>query len=105
MEISHLMRDYAVMDKPTVPASFDYSRIPDMPASVFVAPLKRPPGLGDDWLEPAQRKYSVAEHRIWDELYQRQIGLMPGHACREFMRGLERLDLGRGGCRARRPGC
>ena len=62
------MRDHGAMDKPTVPASFDYSRIPDMPASVFVAPLKRPPGLGDDWLEPAQRKYSVAEHRTWDEL-------------------------------------
>ena len=97
MEISHPMRDYAAMDKPTVPASFDYSRIPDMPASVFVAPLKKPSGLGDDWLEPAQRKYGLEEHRIWDELYQRQIGLMPGHACREFMRGLERLNLGRGG--------
>ncbi len=46
MEISHPMRDYAAMDKPTVPASFDYSRIPDMPASVFVAPLKKPSG---DW--------------------------------------------------------
>jgi phenylalanine-4-hydroxylase len=91
------MRDHGAMDKPAAPTSVDYSRIPEMPASVFVAPLKKPSGLGDDWLEPAQRKYGPEEHRIWDELYQRQIGLMPGHACREFMRGLERLDLGRGG--------
>ncbi|MBK6350521.1 MAG: phenylalanine 4-monooxygenase [Proteobacteria bacterium] len=97
MEISQPMRDHALMDKSTVPTSFDHSRIPDMPASVFVAPLKKPSGVGDDWLEPAQRKYGLEEHRIWDELYQRQIGLMPGHACREFMRGLERLNLGRGG--------
>jgi phenylalanine-4-hydroxylase len=76
---------------------FDYTRIPDLPAAVFVAPLKRPAGVGDDWLEPAQRNYSAAEHVIWDQLYERQIRLMPGYACTEFMRGIEKLDLGRGG--------
>ena len=76
---------------------FDYTRIPELPASVYVAPLRRPAGVGDDWLEPAQRRYSAEEHRTWDDLYARQIELMPGHACREFMHGLERLDLGRGG--------
>jgi phenylalanine-4-hydroxylase len=75
----------------------DYSRIPDVPASVYVAPLRKPAGLGEDWLEPAQRTYSAAEHGLWDELYARQMQLMPGHACREYMHGLERLDLGRGG--------
>ena len=75
----------------------DYTQIPDLASSVYVAPLRKPAGLGDDWLEPAQRRYTAAEHRIWDELYARQIELMPGHACREFMLGLERLDLGRGG--------
>ena len=77
--------------------AFDYSRIPDLPASVYVAPLKKPSGIGDDWLEPAQRHYSAEQHRIWDDLYARQIQLMPGHACKEFMLGLEKLDLGRGG--------
>ena len=41
---------------------FDYTRIPDLPASVYVAPLRKPAGLGDDWLEPAQRRYSAEEH-------------------------------------------
>jgi phenylalanine-4-hydroxylase len=36
-------------------SEFDYARIPDLPASVFVAPLQKPAGLADDWLEPAQR--------------------------------------------------
>jgi len=80
-----------------MPLEYDYSRIPDVPPSVFVAPLRKPPGVGDDWLEPGQRRYGNEEHRIWDELYARQIELMPGHACREFMHGLERLELGRGG--------
>ena len=78
-------------------AEYDYTRIPDLPASVCIAPLKKPERLRADWLEPAQRQYSTADHRIWDELYARQIQLMPGHACKEFMLGLEKLDLGRGG--------
>ena len=78
-------------------AEYDYTRIPDLPASVCIAPLKKPERLRADWLEPAQRQYSTADHRIWDELYARQIQLMPGHACKEFMLGLDKLDLGRGG--------
>jgi phenylalanine-4-hydroxylase len=76
---------------------FDYSRIPPLPSDVFVAPLRKPAGLGEDWLEPAQRDYSAAEHRIWDDLYARQMALLPGRACRAFLQGFERLDLGRGG--------
>ena len=62
------MRDHARMDKPTVP-DFRLLAHPRMPDSVFVAPLQKPAGLRDDWLEPAQRRYDQAEHRIWDELY------------------------------------
>jgi phenylalanine-4-hydroxylase len=75
----------------------DYTRIPALPESVYVAPLRKPAGLGEDWLEPAQRVYGPAEHRIWDELYARQMALMPGRACDPFVAGLARLDLGRGG--------
>ncbi len=76
---------------------FDFSRIPATPPSVFVAPLKRPSHLGDDWLEPQQRRYTADENRLWDELFERQRRLLPGRACQAFVDGLERLDLGRGG--------
>ena len=33
--------------------AFDYTRIPPMPQEVYVAPLQKPAGLADDWLEPA----------------------------------------------------
>lgn len=75
----------------------DYQTIPAAGPEVFVAPLKKPDHVGNDWLEPEQRQYTRAEHDVWDALYARQSDLLPGRACREFMQGLQRLELGRGG--------
>ncbi|WP_374530868.1 phenylalanine 4-monooxygenase [Novosphingobium sp.] len=75
----------------------DFTRLPQPDAGVFTAPLRRPAQVGEDWLEPAQRVYSAAEHRIWDELYARQMEVLPGRAASAFMAGLDKLDLGRGG--------
>lgn len=75
----------------------DFTVLPQMPADVFTAPLKRPAHVGEDWLEPAQTDYSSDQHAIWDELFARQMQVLPGRAASAFMAGLERLDLGRGG--------
>ncbi|MEY3338356.1 MAG: hypothetical protein RL245_1348, partial [Pseudomonadota bacterium] len=75
----------------------DYRVIPELPDAVYLAPLQRPAGLREDWLEPVQRQYSPDEHQIWDDLYERQMKLIPGRACKEFMFGLDRLNLHRGG--------
>ncbi len=75
----------------------DFSRIPDLPEDVFTAPLKKPAHVGADWLEPAQRAYTADEHAVWDTLFARQMNILPGRACDEFLRGLDALDLGRGG--------
>lgn len=76
---------------------FDYERLPQMPDGVYTAPLRRPQGLGEDWLEPAQHAYTADENAVWDALYFRQMELLPGRACSAFLQGTERLDLGRGG--------
>ncbi|MXO91591.1 phenylalanine 4-monooxygenase [Altererythrobacter aquaemixtae] len=68
-----------------------------MPADVFTAPLKKPGHLGEDWLEPAQAVYDSAQDAIWDDLFNRQMDVLPGLAASAFMRGTEKLDLGRGG--------
>ena len=81
----------------TAPAESDFAVLPHMPADVFTAPLARPGHVGEDWLEPAQTRYSAAEHAIWDELYARQMEVLPGRAATAFIDGLKRLDLGRGG--------
>ena len=75
----------------------DYARLADLPPGAFAAPLRRPAHVGEDWLEPAQRRYSAAEHAVWDELYARQLTLLPGRACRAFIDGLHRLELDQGG--------
>lgn len=75
----------------------DFTVLPEMAADVFTAPLKRPAHVGEDWLEPAQTAYSSDQDEIWDELFTRQMQVLPGRAATAFMQGLERLDLGRGG--------
>jgi phenylalanine-4-hydroxylase len=68
-----------------------------MAGDVFTAPLDRPAHVGADWLEPAQTAYTAGDHAVWDDLFARQIEVLPGRACSAFMAGLEKLDLGRGG--------
>ena len=75
----------------------DFSALPDLPGDVFTAPLKKPAHLGEDWLEPQQADYSAEDHAIWDELFERQMAVLPGRAATAFLQGLDKLDLGRGG--------
>jgi len=75
----------------------DFTRLPDLGPEVFTAPLKRPAHLGEDWLEPGQRVYGADEDAVWNELFERQVQVLPGRAASAFLSGLERLDLGRGG--------
>ena len=80
---------------PQAPA--DYAALPDVDAGVFTAPLKRPAHVGGDWLEPAQTQYTSEDDRIWDDLFERQMQVLPGRVCTPFLEGLERLSLGNGG--------
>ena len=75
----------------------DFSILPELPADVFTAPLKKPAHVGDDWLEPGQTAYSSDDDAIWNDLFARQMDVLPGRAATAFMQGLEKLDLGRGG--------
>lgn len=38
--------------------------------------------------------YSAEENRIWNILFERQMKLLPGRACDEFLAGLETLGIG-----------
>ena len=75
----------------------DFTRLPDMDESVFTAPLKKPEHVGDDWLEPKQTEYDSKDDVIWNDLFARQMEVLPGRAATAFMHGLEKLDLGKGG--------
>jgi len=75
----------------------DYSALPDLSADVFTAPLQRPDHVGEDWLEPQQTAYDSEDNAIWDDLFARQLAVLPGRAASAFMAGLDKLDLGAGG--------
>ena len=36
---------------------FNFSKMPEVPADVFTAKLKKPAYLKKDWIEPSQRDY------------------------------------------------
>jgi phenylalanine-4-hydroxylase len=81
----------------TAPSQSEFAAIPEVPSGVFTAPLKRPAQVDEDWLEPQQRAYSSDEDGIWNDLFERQMEILPGRACEAFMAGLQKLHLGRGG--------
>jgi phenylalanine-4-hydroxylase len=75
----------------------DFGALPDMPEDVFTAPLQKPAHVGDDWLEPRQADYSSDHDAIWNDLFARQMEVLPGRAAGSFMAGLQKLNLDRGG--------
>lgn len=75
----------------------DFTRLPDPGPQVFTAPLRKPANVGADWLEPAQTVYSSEDDAVWDDLFARQLAILPGRAASAFLRGLDTLDLGQGG--------
>lgn len=47
-----------------------------------------------DWTVPQNwDDYSAEEHRLWDQLYARQMKVLPGRAADAFLHGLDRLQL------------
>lgn len=85
------MSSAPTLDKP------DFTILPDGDPAVFTAPLQRPAHIGEDWMEPQQRVYSGEEDAIWNDLYARQMDVLPGRAASAFLAGTQKLGLGRSG--------
>ncbi len=57
-----------------------------------------PPGAAADWtIDQGWNAYTAEEHAVWNTLYERQTALLPGRAADPFLKGLDALDLHRGG--------
>lgn len=50
--------------------------------------LAKPAPQGESLVRP---DYTPEEEAVWEELYARQRSLLPGRACDDFLRGLERM--------------
>lgn len=48
-----------------------------------------------DWtIDQGWGRYSAADHAIWKTLFERQVKLLPGRACDEFVQGMQDLPIG-----------
>lgn len=47
-----------------------------------------------DWtIDQGWENYTADEHAVWKTLFERQIGLLPGRACEEFVQGMRDLPI------------
>ena len=66
--------------------------------SEIVKPHSPPEGAAADWtIDQGWDDYTAQDHQVWTTLYERQTGLLQDRACAPFLRGLDALDLHRGG--------
>jgi phenylalanine-4-hydroxylase len=54
---------------------------------------KHPEIRSDYTIDQHWERYGADEHGIWRTLFERQAGVLPGRACREFLDGLTKLSL------------
>ncbi|NML18693.1 phenylalanine 4-monooxygenase [Azohydromonas sp. G-1-1-14] len=48
-----------------------------------------------DWtIDQGWERYTAQEHAVWKTLYERQMKLLPGRACDEFVQGMRALPIG-----------
>lgn len=64
-----------------------------------VAARHRVPGsetpMRPDWtIDQGWEQYGAEEHGVWKTLYERQLRLLPGYACDEFIAGMRALEIG-----------
>ncbi len=66
-----------------------------MPTLNLAEMRKAHPDISDDWTIPQDWDHFTKEdHDVWRTLYRRQLDVLPGRACDEFMAGLDKLPLG-----------
>lgn len=59
---------------------------------------ERPPHANPDWtIDQGWDAYTDTEHKTWDTLYARLMEVLPNRAAPEFLKGLDALNLNRGG--------
>jgi phenylalanine-4-hydroxylase len=52
-----------------------------------------PPHRGDWTIDQNWEGYTPADHAVWKTLFERQVKLLPGRACAEFLSGMRSLPI------------
>lgn len=60
-----------------------------------LAAADAPPPERADWtIDQGWERYTAEEHAVWKTLFERQSRLLPGRACKEFVKGMSELPIG-----------
>jgi len=54
----------------------------------------KPPERPDWTVDQSWDKYTTADHAVWKTLFERQTRLLPGRACKSFIKGMSELPIG-----------
>ncbi|MDO9159003.1 MAG: phenylalanine 4-monooxygenase, partial [Burkholderiaceae bacterium] len=47
-----------------------------------------------DWtIDQGWHTYTAADHAVWQTLFERQMAMLPGRACDEFVQGMQALPM------------
>lgn len=55
--------------------------------------IRHPEIRKDFTIDQHWERYGVAQHGVWRTLFERQMQVLPGRACDEFLSGVAKLDL------------
>jgi len=53
-----------------------------------------PPRRADWTIDQGWENYTPAQHAVWKTLFERQLGMLAGRACKEFVQGMHALPIG-----------
>jgi phenylalanine-4-hydroxylase len=61
---------------------------------VFMKAFRTCPGMNEDsTIDQGWKDYTASDHNVWNTLYNRQMSLLPGRVCDEYLQGLQVLDI------------
>jgi phenylalanine-4-hydroxylase len=66
----------------------------DYSARVLYFGMDTPPRRADWTIDQGWEQYTPAQHAVWKSLYERQLKLLAGRACNEFVQGMRSLPIG-----------
>jgi phenylalanine-4-hydroxylase len=58
--------------------------------------MDSPPPRADWTIDQGWSQYTPAQHAVWNTLFERQLKLLQGRACDEFLAGMRALPIGAG---------
>ena len=84
------LNDAAPVAEEEFKSAYEKDDVADVDPRCIPQNLDGPPPVGDEIAYP---DYPEDDHKIWQELYERQMAMLPGRASEAYMEGCDKLKL------------